>query len=175
MSSSPLKKEISIGNTFINLFKGMNDIELASIYTRAGVPDEEISKAFCITEKMLIKNLIKKTPVGVTTKICDKASNAKTQETKNEQSAIRFMKSRRWTVFFWLQNLIWTIGRWKSPQLKQFINEYNPDVIFTVLSDSIPLNKLILHLKKITQTQKKLSKKHTDLTSVCFLCVYFIT
>jgi len=150
VSSSPLKKEISIGNTFINLFKDMNDIELASIYTRAGVPDEEISKAFCITEKMLIKSLIKKTPVGVTTEFCDKASNAKTLETKNEQSAIRFMKSRRWTVFFWLQNLIWTIGRWKSPQLKQFVDEYNPDVIFTVLSDSIFLNKLILHIKKIT-------------------------
>ena len=51
VSSSPLKKEISIGNTFINLFNGMEDVELASIYTRSGAPDKEISRAFCITEK----------------------------------------------------------------------------------------------------------------------------
>ena len=61
VSSSPLKKEISVGNTFINLFKDMEDVELASIYTRSGVPDAEISSAFCITEKMLIKNFLKKT------------------------------------------------------------------------------------------------------------------
>lgn len=128
----------------------MEDVELASIYTRSGAPDKEISRAFCITEKMLIKNLLKKTPVGTSVESSDVSSVAKTQETKKERGIINFMKSRRWTVFFWLQNFIWKIGRWKSPELKTFVEEYNPDVIFTVLSDSIILNKLILHIKKIT-------------------------
>ena len=109
VSSSPLKKEISIGNTFINLFNGMEDVELASIYTRSGAPDKEISRAFCITEKMLIKNLLKKTPVGTSVESSDVSSVAKTQETKKERGIINFMKSRRWTVFFWLQNFIWTM------------------------------------------------------------------
>ena len=150
VSSSPLKKEISIGNTFINLFDGMEDVELASIYTRAGTPDKEISKAFCITEKMLVKNLCKKTPVGVNVEPSDETSDAKTQDTKKEQGIIKFMKSCRWTVFFWLQNFIWKIGHWKSPELKKFVEDYNPDIVFTILSDSVFLNKLILHIQKIT-------------------------
>lgn len=149
VSSSPLKKEISIGNTFINLFKDMEDVELASIYTRAGTPDSEISQAFCITEKMLIKNLIKKTPVGVCVESEEKTP--KVQNTKNEQGIINFIKSRRWTVFFWLQDFIWRIGKWKSPELRKFIEEYNPDIIFTVLSDIPLLNRMILYVTKLTK------------------------
>ncbi len=151
VSSSPLKKEISIGNTFINLFKDMDDVELASIYTRAGAPDCEISQAFCITEKMLIKNLFRKTPVGVRVESNEKKEDSvQVQNTKNEQGAINFIKSHRWTVFFWLQDLIWRIGRWKSPELKKFVEDFNPDIIFTVLSDSSFLNRLIMHVTSLT-------------------------
>lgn len=149
VSSSPLNKEISIGNTFINLFSDIENVELASIYTRAGAPDKEISQAFCITEKMLIKNLIKKTPVGVRVESKESNEPPKVQNTKSEQGIIDFIKSRRWTVFFWLQDFVWRIGRWKSPELKQFIEEYNPDIIFTVLADSSFLNRLILYVTKV--------------------------
>lgn len=149
VSSSPLNKEISIGNTFINLFSDIENVELASIYTRAGAPDKEISQAFCITEKMLIKNLIKKTPVGVRVESKESNEPPKVQNTKSEQGIIDFIKYQRWTVFFWLQDFIWRIGKWKSPQLKQFIEEYNPDIIFTVLSDSPFLNRFILHVTKV--------------------------
>lgn len=150
VSSSPLSKEISIGNTFINLFSGMENTELASVYTRAGVPDKEISQAFCITEKMLIRNLIKKTPVGVRVESKETGEAPKNHNTKKEQGIIDFIKTRRWTIFFWLQDFVWRIGKWKSPELKQFIEEYNPDIVFTVLSDSRFLNRLILHVTKIS-------------------------
>ena len=55
ISASPIQKEISIGNTFLNLFSDMEDVEFASVYTRAGKSDLSISRGFCITEKMLIK------------------------------------------------------------------------------------------------------------------------
>lgn len=150
VSASPLKKELSIGNTFINLFKDMDDVELASVYTRAGSPDKEISQAFCITEKMLIRNLIKKTPVGIRVESVDNSEKSKVQSAKNEQKLLDFVKSRRWSVFFWIQDFIWKIGRWKSPELKSFVEEYNPDIVFTVLSSLPFLNRLILHITKIT-------------------------
>ena len=150
VSSSPLKKEISIGNTFINLFNGMSDVELASVYTRPGVPDVEISKAFCITEKMLVNNILNKTVAGV----CIEERNVETSsgvvETKNEKRIKRIIKKHRWTVFFWMQKFIWNIGKWKSVELKRFVEEYNPDIIFAVFSDISFLNKLILHIKSIT-------------------------
>ncbi len=149
VSSSPLKKEISVGNTFINLFKDMEDVELASVYTRAGAPDKEISQAFCITEKMLIRNLINKTPVGMRVKCVEENKMQVVQNTKTEQGIIDFIKSCRWTLFFWLQDFVWRIGRWKSPELKQFVEEYNPDIIFAVLNPTPFLNRLLIHVTKI--------------------------
>ena len=127
----------------------MDDVELASVYTRSGAPDKEISQAFCITEKMLIRNLIKNTPVGIQVESADNSEKQKVQSTKNEQKLFNFIKGRRWRIFFWIQDFIWKIGRWKSPELKKFVEEYNPDIVFTLLSDSVILNKLILHIVKL--------------------------
>ena len=75
------------------------------------------------------------------------------QNTAGERTVIDFMKSRRWTIFFWLQDLVWKIGRWKSPELEKFVTEYDPDVVFTVLSNSVFLNNLILHVHSLTKAK----------------------
>lgn len=147
ISASPIRKEISIGNTFLNLFSDLENVEFASIYTKAGEPDPVISRSFCITEKMLVRNLLGKGPAGKGAKNMV-ASN--TQTTASSESTVKhFARTKRWNIFFLAQNLLWAVGRWKSPQLRKFIEEYQPDVIFTVLSDKIYLNRLILHVKKI--------------------------
>lgn len=149
ISASPIRKEISVGNTFLNLFSDLENVEFASIYTKAGVPDPVISQSFCITEKMLVRNLLGKGPAG---KGAKNMVAATTETRASSESAVKhFARTKRWNIFFLAQNLLWTAGRWKSPQLREFIEEYQPDVIFTVLSDKIYLNRLILHVKKITQ------------------------
>ena len=144
VSSSPIKKELSIGNTFLNLFEDMDDVELASICTRNGAPDLSISKCFCITEKMIIKNILKGTAVG------KEIESSGLKSTNAEEKTTRIAKKYRLTVFFWLQDLIWKVGRWKSKQLEDFVKDFDPDIIFTVLSNSVYLNNLILHIKKIS-------------------------
>ena len=49
-----------------------------------------------------------------------------------------------------MQNLVWRIGRWKSPELKKFVEEFNPDIVFTVLFGSPFLNRLILHVTSLS-------------------------
>ncbi len=148
ISASPLRKEISIGNTFLNLFSGMEDIEFASIYTRAGKPDTAIAQGFCITEKMLLKNLLGKGPAGTKT---EPQAMEETTLSASEEKKISFIKSRRWTIFFWMQDLIWRIGRWKSKVLQDFVEEFKPDIIFTLLSSTSFLNRLILYIKHIAR------------------------
>lgn len=148
ISASPIRKEISVGNTFLNLFSDLENVEFASIYTKTGAPDSVISQSFCITEKMLVRNLLGKGPAG---KGAKNIVASTTEATASSESAVKhFARTKRWNIFFLAQNLLWAVGRWKSPQLRKFIEEYQPDVIFTVLSDKIYLNRLILHVKKIT-------------------------
>lgn len=151
VSASPIQKEVSIGNTFLNLFSGMEDVELASVCTRAGTPDPSVSQCFCITEKMLIRNLLGKGPAGT---ICKRLPvSEQKKETSSESSVKRFVKTKRWNIFFFAQNLLWTVGRWKSPQLRAFIEDFQPDVIFTTLSNKRYLNRLILHIAKLANAR----------------------
>lgn len=149
VSASPIRKEVSIGNTFLNLFAESENITLASVYTRGGLPDAAISQAFCLTEAMLVKNLLRKTPVGKTVP-CGETAEKTAPPPQDSSKLAKFMKRYRLSVFFWAQDLLWRVGRWKSPALQKFVEDFQPDIVFTVLSDSPFLNRLILHIVKIS-------------------------
>lgn len=147
ISASPIQKEISIGNTFLNVFSGVENVEFAGICTREGTPDPAVSRCYCITEKMLIRSLCGKGAAGAEIACSPTAS---VEAPKVEDNTARFVKTKRWNIFFLMQNLLWTLGRWKTTSLKAFVEDYQPDVIFTVLSEKIYLNRLILHIAAIT-------------------------
>lgn len=151
ISDVPLKQENSIGNTFLNLLSESKDVELYSLFTRSGIPSAEISKSFCITEKMIIKNLIKRTAVGMCVDPCE--NRAEVQNTRREDALINFMKSKRWTVFFWLQGMVWRLGRWRSPELKKFVEETAPDIVFTTFSNFTFLNNLISYVVTVSDAK----------------------
>lgn len=52
---------------------------------------------------------------------------------------------------FWAQSLLWLPPYWKSEALHTFLDEVQPDLLFTILSDSVPLNKLIWHIQGYLQ------------------------
>lgn len=138
ISASPINNSVSVGNTFLNVFSGLKDIEFYSIYSKSGLPDKKISKAFRIAEKSIVKKFIKwKLSVG---ELVDGRYNG---QFTSDSSALKLAKSKRWSIFFFVRNLIWNLPFWKSKNLKKFLDEFQPDVIFTVLSNSAPLNILI--------------------------------
>lgn len=144
ISQSPINASVSVGNTFLNVFDGVENIEFGSIYAKSGFPDMRIKEAFRINEKMILKALIGKQVGEMVAEryYGEKVSNGK---------GMSFVKRKRWTIFFWLQNFIWMLPFWKSKRLKAFLDNFKPDVIFTVLNDSIPLNRMIRFVRRYTK------------------------
>ena len=66
LSSTPWNTNNSFGNTFNNIFDGIDDIEVANIYCTSGTANAKIvRKSFQITMDSLIKNLLHKdVPTG---------------------------------------------------------------------------------------------------------------
>ncbi|MBR2323080.1 MAG: hypothetical protein IKA54_05765 [Clostridia bacterium] len=146
ISASPINNSVSVGNTFLNVFNGLKDIEFYSIYSKSGFPDTKISKAFRITEKNIVKKFINwRLSVG------ELVNDRYDGQFASDSSALKLAKSKRWSIFFFLRNLIWNLPFWKSKNLKKFLDEVQPDVIFTVLSNSAPLNKLIKFVVNYTK------------------------
>src|SRR5690554_1953826 len=118
ISSTPWNIDNSFGNTYSNLFEGINNLEFANIYCSYGLPKNNIKGTyFQITEKRILKNLFNpKYNSGI---IITKQNNPN-QLSSKEYEILQNSKKLRWRVFFWFRSLIWKIGRWKSKELTEF-------------------------------------------------------
>lgn len=150
LSSTPWSDDNSFGNTFSNIFEGIEDVEIANIACRPGKPTCYLVKRYYqITEKSLIKNLLDKSfPSGVEIEI---NSDKKVDSSFSQNLKIReFGSKKRWQILFWMRNLIWAFGRWKSQALIDFIDDFNPDIIFQPVYCSTYLNDIVNFIKKYT-------------------------
>lgn len=146
ISMSPIHKGVSIGNTFLNVLEGMPDVTYFSVYTKGGAPDKSIQRAFQINEQMILKKLLRQT--GSVGRVVDERYEKNESETSH---LVTLVKKKRFTVFFWAQALVWQLPFWKSKALNQFLEEAKPDVLFTILSDSPVLNRLIQYIQAFTK------------------------
>lgn len=144
VTGSPWRDDNNIGNSYSNLFSNM-DVEIANLYLKKGAPKNNIvKKYFQITEKDLINNFIdNKFPPGK--EFTNKDLNDCTSKESNIYNKARIL---RWQIFFWIRELIWKFGNWKSDELKEFIDEFNPDIIFAPLQTGIYFNNILDFIKK---------------------------
>ena len=101
VSNTPWRMDNSFGNTFNAFFSGMDDIEIANVYCRAGKPDASapISRAFQITEKGLLDNL-KNRLVPSGTEVLERDDSAPV-----ESAAFNAARKMRCQILFWGRDL----------------------------------------------------------------------
>lgn len=147
LSSTPWTNDNSFGNSFSNIFEGIEDIEIANIYCKYGKPNTKlVSRFFQITEKSMFRNLKNpKAPSGQEVFMDD---SVPTDNVAPKGTDIA--RKKRWTVLFWARDLIWQIGRWKSPELKKFIDDFKPDIIFQPIYYVRHMNRIADFVKKYT-------------------------
>lgn len=148
LSNTPWANDNSFGNSFTNIFSGIPDLEFANIYCRYGKVDSElVSESFQITEKQLVKNLKNKSvPSGAVIPVHTDSNAAQTEK----PAGFEVGQKKRWMLMFWARDLIWKIGRWCSPELKAFVDDFKPDLIFQPIYYSNYLTRIALFLKKYT-------------------------
>lgn len=150
LSDTPWDDSNSFGSSFSNIFSGIDNIEIANIYCRSGAPENKIvKKYFQITEKSLLANLKNSSvPSGNEIFVEEKVKASTLNDA--EQKAFDSARRKRWQIAFWARDTIWTVGRWCSPQLKAFIDDFHPDLIFQPIYYSNYLSNIALFIKKYT-------------------------
>ena len=119
-------------NTFETLFKNYNPKNLASLYLREEVPSgHACSKYFQISENAVIKSVIKR---KIKTGKLFESDNVEltSEDQKNiQKTKERYKKhgtKRNWFLLF-VREFLWKIGKWKSKELGEFLDEFKPDII----------------------------------------------
>ena len=142
VTASPVNMETSVGNTFLNIIP--DSVEASSFYTKVGLPDRRIKKAFCINEGMLLK--LKKGAVIEGRYSSETSCIGK----RIHGDLMSFARKNRSASLYILQNLIWRTPIWKSKKLDAFLNDCDSDIVFTLLANNIFLNRILLYIKKKT-------------------------
>lgn len=140
------RNDNGVGNSYSNIFRGMKDVEIANICCQAGVSQNDVSSCcFQISEGSLAANLRNRSVPSGGVEVKTEASNIAVPA---DAGAFRIIKRSRLQLFFWIRDMIWSLGRWKSPELNEFIDEFKPDLIFAQMQDKMYLNKLVRYVQR---------------------------
>ena len=148
ISNTPWANDNSFGNSFSNIFEGIPDLQFANIYLRYGQPENHFDMCFFqITERSLLQNL-KNSKELSGRRIFMGEKVALTE--KPVGSGFDQARKMRWQILFWARDAVWKIGRWKSVQLKKFLDDFSPELIFQPVYSKPYIIDLVLFVKEYT-------------------------
>ena len=160
VSDATWSDDNNIGNTFSNLFGNWDSDSLALIYARADLPkNNKCTRYFQIAENRMIRNIFdKNVKSGVIIK--DRLYNSNSDERddieedeKTGKNMYKFFKRFRWNIFLTARNILWKAGNWKSDELNDFIDEFNPDMVFVLGCREPYMNNLQKHILERANTK----------------------
>lgn len=154
------------GNTLSNLFQNWDSDHIANLYCRDEIPNNTVCTTyFKISESLLIRKLLRKSKVaglkhGREEAVIGVGDSTVYKDEKNEQKLYNFFRNNRWHIFLWAREILWKIVNWKSKDLKNFLTDFNPDIIYSPSYDSFYMHDLLQFVK--AHTNAKVVYFHCD-------------
>ena len=142
---------INGGNVLSNIFSDTG-MEFAQIYCSPGNPENSLcTRYYQITDSMVIRSFIKHKRVG--REFAIKTNTGGAQRVKAEQpnkEFYSFFKSHRWGIFLVAKSIAWNLSNWKHSGLKDFIQNFAPDIIFAPCYGDVFMQKLTRYVADLT-------------------------
>lgn len=150
-------REDGTAHTLMDIFRCWDSERLALVYTRADMPNTEVCKHyFQISEGQIIRSILK--PWIQVGRIVENTPVVKNVEVEAEHA--RYTKAHKnnshWMPV--LREIVWKFGQWKTPALKKFVLDFNPDIIFIPIYPNAYMGRIQRYIAKLT-----------DKPTVCYL------
>lgn len=126
ISRTPWDNSNSFGNTFSNIFGGIKGVEIYNICCQDGFNRNSIVKsAFQMTDRSVMNSILGEASGHI--------MNINGESIKEKRTLSSNVIKKRYTVFYIIRDLIWNLGHWWSNELKMFLDEVDPDIIYLPL------------------------------------------
>ncbi len=138
-------------NTWGSLLSQYDSKNLANVCIRNEIPDSKVcTRYFSISESKIIKSIFnRKIKTGQEIKAQE---NAEWIESDLQEHNARYQKMTRKRSYFKLlcRELVWKLGKWKTQEFKDFLDDFKPDIILHSFEGYIHLNRMISYAIKRT-------------------------
>lgn len=141
-------------STLTNLFADYNPDLLAHIYIETCEPNTKCCyRFFQISEFSLIHKLYKwRIQTGHAFDTRNKDHSAVNRRiASQEEATMKYVRGHRSLFYSLMREVLWGFNGWKSKELKQFIHDFDPDVIWMDGSPLPLMNRLYNHVLKIAK------------------------
>lgn len=137
-------------NTWASLLRNYDSANVANVCLREEVPDSDVcSRYFCISENRIIKSLFKRS-IATGYEMEKQAPTVVSADLAAHNDRYRRMQKKRRYSMLLARELIWKLGRWHTPELDAFLDDFKPDIILHSMEGYIHLNRIIQHAVKRT-------------------------
>lgn len=156
ITRSAWRNDNSTGNTMSNILSGFENDHIYSLCFRSEQPENDIIEGhFSISESQIIRHFMNKAEVG---KIWDcKQSTPKDDLEKRMYVAAKKHKIPGMAL---IRELIWDVAPYKNNNLRNYLDEIKPDIIFMATTDGCYMYKVLKYIKQYTNA--KLVLFHSD-------------
>lgn len=132
LSNEAWNDRINGNNLTTNWFEGM-EAEFANIYASPEMPYNNCcEKYFQITDMMMLNSIIKGVKAGKTLKSIELGSKGLKDIAESELKILYgFLKSISGSFLRLMREFLWLWGKYDIVAMRQFIDEFQPDIIFS--------------------------------------------
>lgn len=148
ISRSAWRNDNNTGNTLTDFFSDMPDIEIFSLCMRAQMPQNDIAKRHLyISEKQMLNRIFGKNAVIVAEHSSEDVDDG------SEKAMYDAAKKHPSYLLYFAREILWDLGDWKNDQLKKFVHEINPNVIFFPSFGCYYPHKVLRYLHMLTDAR----------------------
>ncbi len=135
ISHNVFSETSSMGRTLKNFFVGWDTDCIAQLYLHTEVPTSDICKNyFRITDFDMLKK--PKKDIGTVFKAKDIQRDLKSERVDDGFESKIYQKGRQRKPYMYIgRNLIWATNKWKNKKLFDWVDSFNPDIIFFASGD----------------------------------------
>jgi hypothetical protein len=140
-------------DTYSTLFAGHETDSLANLYIREETPNSQVCKRyFKISESRVIRSVLnRRIATGKELRganlVPDEADVVAQQDTATRYKEHR--RKRSW-VLLYARETLWKLGRWKTPELDAFLDDFKPEVVLFGMEGYIHFNRINRYIIKRT-------------------------
>ena len=138
-------------NSWATLLDGYLPENLASIYIRDERPDSTVcSRYFNISENKIIKSILRRgTKTGTEVSAAPLSDYVDEDLQAHNARYFQMKKKRRYSMLL-AREILWKLGKWRTPELDEFLDGFQPDIILHSMDGYIHLNRIIEYAVKRT-------------------------
>lgn len=149
ISHNVLCQTSNMGKTLSSYFYNWEANDIAQLYIHSEVPTSDICHNYYrITDKEMIKSVfVRKSGTILNEKNIRRELVDSRIDTGS--TAKLYQKARKRTpLIYFIRNLWWKLGKWKTKKLLNWVDDFNPDIVFLASGDYYFIYDIALELAK---------------------------